>query len=176
MFDPTAFENMKVVMEGGFYDRDLDGEIRIVDRNDIINSAKMSRRYDITFTDNAEGLAEIFCTFTMEAGLDNLAAELLPKVQSEKLAGCRISVNFTIKHQKDPQVFQEIREVLRQIWGSGRKIEQTVKYNVENMKAPAETETVISFKRLVHEEQIDDLNEMITYMAASIKALRKIQI
>ncbi|MBN8200184.1 MULTISPECIES: hypothetical protein [Bacillaceae] len=173
MFDPTAFENMKVVMEGGFYDRDLDGEIRIVDRNDILNSAKMSRRYDITFKDNAEG-PEIFCTFTMEAGLDNLAAELLPQGKSGKLAGCRIYVKFIIKHQIDSQASLQIREVLRHIWGSGRKVEQTVKYHPENMKALAETETVISFNRLIHEEQIDDLNEMISYMTASMKALRKI--
>lgn len=176
MFDPTAFENMKVVMEGGFYDRDLDGEIRIVDRNDILNSAKMSRRYDITFTDIAKGLAEIFCTFTMEAGLDNLAAELLPQGKSEKLAGCRINVKFKIKHPQDSKAFLQIREVLHHIWGSGRKVEQTVKYNPENMKALAETETVISFNRLIHEEQIDDLNEMITYMTASMKALRKVYI
>ncbi|WHY60409.1 hypothetical protein [Cytobacillus firmus] len=175
MFDPTAFENMKVVMEGGFYDRDLSGEIRIVDRNDSINSAKMSRRYDLTFTDLAEGLAEILGTFTMEAGLDNLAAELLPQVKSEMLAGCRISVNFKIKHQMEHNKFQEIREVLEQIWGSGRNIEQTVKYSPENRQGLAETETIISFNRLVQEEQIDDLHEMINYMTASMDALRKIQ-
>ncbi|MBG9543003.1 hypothetical protein ACOSZF_02115 [Cytobacillus firmus] len=175
MFDPTAFENMKVVMEGGFYDRDLSGEIRIVDRNDIINTAKMCRRYDITFTDLAEGMAEILCTFIMEAGLDNLAAELLPQGKSKILAGCRISVNFTIKHQHDHKKFQEIREVLRLRWGSGRNIEQTVKYSTENRQGLAETETIISFNRLVQEEQIDDLNEMIAYMTASMDALRKIQ-
>ncbi|MBG9546597.1 hypothetical protein [Cytobacillus firmus] len=175
MFDPTAFENMKVVMEGGFYDRDLSGEIRIVDRNDSINSAKMSRRYDLTFTDVAEGLEEILATFTMEAGLDNLAAELLPQGKSEMLAGCRISVIFKIKHQMEHNKFQEIREVLEQIWGSGRNIEQTVKYSPENRQSLAETETIISFNRLVQEEQIDDLNEMIAYMTASMDALRKIQ-
>jgi hypothetical protein len=174
MFDPTAFENMKVVMEGGFYDRDLGGEIRIVDRNDIINSAKMCRRYDITFTDHTKDMAEIHCTFIMEAGLDNLAAELLPQRKSGMLSGCRILVKFIIKHQKDHQKFQEIREVLRGIWGSGRKIEQTVKYTPENREELAEIETIISFNRLVQEEQIDDLNEMITYMTASMNALRKI--
>ncbi|MGN7177949.1 hypothetical protein BK139_16540 [Paenibacillus sp. FSL R5-0490] len=175
MFDPTAFENMKVVMEGGFYDRDLSGEIRIVDRNDNINSAKMSRRYDLTFTDLAEGLAEIYCTFIMEAGIDNLAAELLPQRKTEMLAGCRISVIFKIKHQMEHNKFQEIREVLEQIWGSGRNIEQTVKYSPEKRQGLAETETIISFNRLVQEEQIDDLNEMINYMTASMDSLRKIQ-
>lgn len=175
MFDPTAFENMKVVMEGGFYDRDLSGEIRIVDRNDTINSAKMCRRYDLTFTNPAEGLAEIYCTFIMEAGLDNLAAELLPQRKTEMLAGCRISVNFNIKHQHDHKNSQEIREVLEQIWGRGRNIEQTVKYSPENRQGLAETETIITFNRLVQEEQIDDLNEMINYMTASMDSLRKIQ-
>ncbi|MEH6987331.1 hypothetical protein [Cytobacillus firmus] len=175
MFDPTAFENMKVVMEGGFYDRDLIGEIRIVDRNDMINSAKMSRRYDLTFTDLAEGLAEIYCTYIMEAGLDNLAAELLPQRKTEMLAGCRISVNFKIKHQHDHKKFREIREVLEQIWGRGRNIEQTVKYSPENTQGLAETETIITFNRLVQEEQIDDLHEMINYMTGSMDALRKIQ-
>ncbi|MCM3705797.1 MULTISPECIES: hypothetical protein [Cytobacillus] len=175
MFDPTAFENMKVVMEGGFYDRDLGGEIRIVDRNDIINSAKMCRTYDITFTDHAKEMAGIYCIFTMEAGLDNLAAELLPQRKTEMLAGCRISVNFKVKHQRDHKKFEEIREVLEQIWGSGRHIEQTVKYSPENRQSLAETETSISFNRLVQEEQIDDLNEMINYMTASLDALRKIQ-
>ena len=49
MFDPTAFENMKVVMEGIFYDKDLSGEIIILDRNDIMNIAKLSRTYDLSF-------------------------------------------------------------------------------------------------------------------------------
>lgn len=36
MFDPTAFDNMKVVIEGAIYDLDLDGEISIIDRNDLL--------------------------------------------------------------------------------------------------------------------------------------------
>ena len=36
-------------MEGIFYDKDLSGEIVIVDRNDLINTAKLSRSYDLPF-------------------------------------------------------------------------------------------------------------------------------
>ena len=43
MFDPTAYENMRVVLEGIFYDKDLSGEILVIDRNDIVNTAKLSR-------------------------------------------------------------------------------------------------------------------------------------
>lgn len=49
MFDPTAFDNMKVVIEGALYDLDICGEIVITDRNDSFNMAKMSRTFDISF-------------------------------------------------------------------------------------------------------------------------------
>ena len=49
LFDPTAFENIKVVIEGEIYDRDLSGEIFVTDRNDWFNSAKLSRKYEISF-------------------------------------------------------------------------------------------------------------------------------
>lgn len=172
MFDPAAFENMKVVMEGGFYDRDLRGEIRIMDRNDIMNSAKLSRRYDLSFTDSFEGHADIWCTFIMEAALENLAAELLPSAQSEKLAGCHVMIKFTLTHKNDFALFQKIREILKDIWGKERTIKQTGKFNPEEENGIAESESAIYFNRLVYEEQIDDLGQMIDYMIASLKALR----
>lgn len=175
MFDPTAFENMKVVMDGGFYDRDLSGEIRIIDRNDILNSAKMSRRYEVAFTENVEGHKDISCAFIMEAGLENLAAELLPEAQSEKLAGCQVFVKFTIKQKNDSKLFQEMREILRDIWGRERIIKQTVKFNPEDINNLIEAESVVHFNRLIYEEQIDDLCDMIAYMIASLQALRNVR-
>ncbi|WP_026581156.1 hypothetical protein [Bacillus sp. J33] len=175
MFDPTAFENMKVVMEGGFYDRDLNGEIRIIDRNDIINSAKMARRYEIAFTDIVDEREDIFCTFTMEAGLENLAAELSPEGRSEKLAGCHVSVKFAMDLKNDSQLIKENREILQEIWGSDRTIKQIVKYDPESMDNTVQAEAVILFNRLVYEEQIDDLTEMINYMMISLQALNKIR-
>ena len=76
MFDPTAFDNMKVVIEGALYDLDLAGKIVIIDRNDIMNIAKMSRRFDVSFT-----LPEARVTAMIEitSNLINLAAELLPE-------------------------------------------------------------------------------------------------
>ncbi|MBR8645431.1 hypothetical protein KEH51_18565 [[Brevibacterium] frigoritolerans] len=47
MFDPTAFENMKVVLEGAVYDRDFIGDILVINRDDIVNLSTMSRSYKI---------------------------------------------------------------------------------------------------------------------------------
>ncbi len=34
MFDPTAFDNLKVIVEGAVYDFDLHGDILVTDRKD----------------------------------------------------------------------------------------------------------------------------------------------
>ena len=49
LFDPTAYENLKVVFEGIVYDYDLNEEITIIERNDYINLADMSRTYNLSF-------------------------------------------------------------------------------------------------------------------------------
>jgi len=49
MFDPTAFDNLKVVLEGAGYDFDLGGEIDIVDRKDLFDFAHYERKYQIQY-------------------------------------------------------------------------------------------------------------------------------
>ena len=49
LFDPTAFDNMKVVLEGAVYDRDILGDILVVNRDDLINLASLSRQFTMEF-------------------------------------------------------------------------------------------------------------------------------
>ena len=70
MFDPTAFENMRVVMEGILYDKDLSGDIMIVDRNDVINTAKMSRNFDLSFQLKSSFVSKVTCKVTLKANLE----------------------------------------------------------------------------------------------------------
>ncbi|MBU8878973.1 hypothetical protein BGM26_08235 [Bacillus sp. FJAT-29790] len=172
MFDPTAFENMKVVIEGTLYDLDLSGEIRILDRNDLLNSAKISRKYEISFTDQMEGQADIYCSFLMEASLANLAAELLPAARSSMLAGCHIYVKFYLKHPNELSLFQKIERILIDIWGKDRTIKQVVMRDPFDDGKIISNETTVIFNRLVLEDQIDDLVSMIDYLMVSLKSLR----
>lgn len=54
MFDPTIYENVKVVLEGELYDRDLDGEITITNRSDLVDLATLSRTYVVAFEENSK--------------------------------------------------------------------------------------------------------------------------
>ncbi|WP_079509476.1 hypothetical protein [Mesobacillus jeotgali] len=174
MFDPTAFENIKVVIEGEIYDRDLSGEIIVVDRNDWINTAKLSRKYEISFTLNDYPAGEISAAMTLEAGLENLSAELLGKGRTHQLAGCEVGITFSLLHKYDDAIFQIIQKELDEIWGSQRVIAQAVHLAPLREKPLIRNVASISFNRLVYEEQIDDLTEMIEYMVDSLIKLKKI--
>jgi hypothetical protein len=172
LFDPTAFENIKVVIEGEIYDRDLSGEILVTDRNDWINTAKLSRKYEITFSLPGKDDAFLSSTMTLEAGLENLSAELLGQEHAKKLAGCNVGIHFTFKHRNESRLFEMIQQKLEAIWGNDRAIVQTANISPLDDTSFVNNKVSISFNRLIYEDQIDDLSEMIAYMIRTLEDLK----
>ena len=78
MFDPTAYENIKVVFEGIVYDFDLDGEITIIERNDIVNLANMSRVYNFLFVNKKDKKQELKMKMEIDSSIHQLASEWYP--------------------------------------------------------------------------------------------------
>jgi hypothetical protein len=171
MFDPTAYENMKVVMEGSLYDRDLDGVITILDRNDIINMAKLSRTYEIFFAVRNEDVVK--CTFSLSAELKNLAAELLPSSKSTLLSGSHIQIVFQLDHPFQKEIDVLIERELKSIWGNERSIKQMIHINPSFPVERIHKVITIEFNRLVLEDQIDDMVAMVDYMILSLRKIRK---
>jgi ASC-1-like (ASCH) protein len=171
MFDPTAFENMKVVLEGAVYDLDLTGDISIIDRNDYINTAKLSRKYELSF--KAENSSGVSAGIILEAELENLAAELLPVSRLEQQAGCWIRLLFSFEHQDNIIDYEKIQKVVSEIWGIGRKIKQTVNF-YPLQKEKMKSEVTIDFGRLVREDQIEDLTEMIDIMITTCEQIQAV--
>lgn len=170
MFDPTAFENMKVVLEGALYDLDLNGEILIFDRNDFMNLAKLSRKYEVCFS-LVDQSKNISAKLVLEAGLDNLAAELLPGGTSEKRSGCSIYLQFYFEHQKKIIDYEKIEKSLLDIWGTNRKITHLASFYPLQKDKRMHSEVKIEFDRLIQENQIDDLVEMIDSMITTLYRL-----
>ncbi|MEH7335915.1 hypothetical protein V7161_25135 [Neobacillus drentensis] len=169
MFDPTAFDNMKVVIEGALYDFDLSGEIIIADRNDIINMAKMSRSFDLSFQLPA---GTVTAKIEMESKLVNLAAELLPNSQPEKLAGSYVKLQFFLELLDTSADFQTIETIFLDIWGEKRKITQSVEYNPLDKPRKIKNTITLDFERIIGEEQMDDLIEMADFMVATLEKLQ----
>jgi hypothetical protein len=172
MFDPTAFDNMKVVIEGALYDLDLAGEIVISDRNDIVNMAKMSRRFDVKFH-LSEKLGEtVSAKIEIEANLINLAAELLPEQVSrnQNQSGCQIKLEFFLNGITQAEDLKNIQNILSDIWGDTRSIRQTI---ITHHSLSLITNVItVEFDRLISEDQIEDFVEMIDVMMLTIKKLQ----
>lgn len=172
MFDPTAFENMKVVMEGALYDRDLDGEIMILDRNDVMNLAKLKRSYEVTFSDDNN--SPVSCTLRLSAKLENLAAELLTSNLNNQLAGAHLSIQFRMKHEDSQELHKKIESVLRRIWGDERTILHEVTHNPFQKTDIVSKVITLEFNRLILEDQIDDLTHMMDYILTSIEKIKQV--
>ncbi|MDF2923411.1 MAG: hypothetical protein K0R57_2325 [Paenibacillaceae bacterium] len=148
MFDPTVYENLRVVLEGAVYDLDLAGTIRITAREDLVDLAAMSRCYRIAFTlargaadagnaaaglngpqQEAEELPPLTARIELSAGLRDLAAEILE--QPESSPGCSIKIIFT--RVLEPGVTEEQAcarslAALQQVWGDRFQIRQTISH------------------------------------------------
>ncbi|WP_394231511.1 hypothetical protein [Niallia oryzisoli] len=173
MFDPTAFENMRVVMEGCFYDKDLNGEIKIVDRNDGINTAKLSRTYDLSIQ-LALPNPNVICRFSLLASIENLTAELLPSLQSNKHTGCMVTIEFLFDQVHEKSIMKEVEAILKQIWGTERIITLIYCYEPLVLEQKGRLIAQISFNRLISEDQIDDLLVMTDYMLLTLERLEGI--
>lgn len=169
LFDPTAFDNMKVVLEGAIYDKDLAGEIVVVDRNDFINIAKMSRIYEMTFTIPTQSYSQ--CTITLEATLEQLASEIL---KMKKDFGSFIEMKFIVEHSNNDEMITEINQELVSIWGSDREFKQIIKWDPFSQNDIIQDEIIVRFNRIVTEEQMEDFPAMIDYMIESLKKLNEI--
>jgi hypothetical protein len=168
MFDPTAFDNMKVVIEGALYDLDIIGEIVITDRNDLINMAKMSRNFDMSFhLPNSIVKAKM----EMTSNLVNLAAELIPSIQLEPKSGCHLRLQFLIEHEDLEIDFQVVETILQNVWGSTRKITQIVQYHPLEIESKHTHVIKVEFERLIGEDQMDDLVEMTEFIITTLKQL-----
>lgn len=166
MFDPTAFENLKVVMEGCFYDYDLNGEIVITDRNDLVNLAKLSRTFEITFRKKRESRAA--ATFILQADLANLAAELLPASSLNSQSGASVSLKIVLLHPEDDLLYKKSLGLLKSIWGNEHIIRQHITKNISDEQSYVEIELTLSFNRIIQEDQVDDLENMAEYMVRTV--------
>lgn len=172
MFDPTAFDNMKVVLEGALYDRDIFGEIVITDRNDLMNMAKMSRYFDVSFKlPESKGNA-VSAKIMVESKLINLAAELLQGSLSESQSGCQIKLQFYLEGISMQENFQSIERILLDIWGETRKITLSIQYYPLDKAKKIKYVVTVDFDRLISEDQMDDLVEMTEFMITTIQHLQ----
>ncbi|TFE03028.1 hypothetical protein [Jeotgalibacillus salarius] len=162
MFDPTAFDNLKTVLEGTVYDRDIDGTIKITSRTDQIDIATLCRNFNLTFHVNEHSYE---ADMNLYADLRKLSAELLTTNDSE--AGAVISIIFR-KHSEEWT--DRDLNILSQQWGESRCYDIR---KISSSRNPDFCEAVVRFERTITEEMIRDIEDMVYFVIETLDFLEE---
>ena len=169
-FDPTAYENFKIIIEGSLYDADFTGDIKIINRSELVDLAVLSRSFEMQFKlPNYDGLIG---GIQIRASLKNLADEIL--YHNDSLAAAHIDVYFQYdeKDENKEGMAHSLAAALQHIWGSEREILTSItKYYHNNAYSHLVNKIIVSFNRLVTEEQADDLYELVAFAIESLVKL-----
>lgn len=164
MFDPTIYDNIKVVLEGAVYDLDLDGKILITRREDLVDLSSMSRTYAIEFARKIDkpSLAEI----NLQVHLSDLAAEILENPTAKP--GCTLTIKLFTKVKNPDIECKHIEEQLGRIWEQRPQITQLLSYRYGIIPMMYHNQITLSFGRKVDESHLDDFPHLIGYAADSL--------
>ncbi|WP_456278663.1 hypothetical protein [Bacillus sp. AK128] len=166
MFDPTIFDNLKVVVEGAVYDRDLEGELTVINRKDMIDLATMSRHYLITF--KLPDQTRACCSWELASTVSQLSSELL--VLNKEKMGCSTEITFKMDLDQSSGDVTGLQSIVSNVWGD-REIKTKIISDFPET-GQNEVEIKLIFNRTIQEEDIDDLLDMFHYMEKTLHLLQ----
>jgi hypothetical protein len=70
---------------------------------------------------------------------------------------------------------EALQSILSEIWGANRKVTQTVQSNPLEEEKKYTTIMTVEFDRLISEDQMDDVIEMIDFMIITVKQLQSMK-
>lgn len=166
MFDPTVYDNLKVVLEGQVYDLDFSNVIMITERQDIVDLASMSRKFMMAFKLSNNQFSYPYAQIVLETSLTNLKNEMLDN--NPDAVNCKISVHFFLKAKADLFQHEDITKYLFNLWGDEITIKQKVYYHYPNMD---ENYNKISVQMLqgINENNINDISTIIQHTIQSLQ-------
>ncbi|UNP78221.1 hypothetical protein MN033_08560 [Bacillus nitratireducens] len=170
MFDPTAFENLKVIVEGAVYDFDLHGDILVTDRRDVMDLASLSRMYSISFQLTEPFKTMVEATFSLSVDAKNLSGEILEVPQF--IPGCEMKLEFSFEMEQPEVGCEEIETLLHSIWGKERMITQKISYEYNKQAISYHNKVEVLFQKAITEDHVDDLIAVISHMIETVRTIQ----
>ncbi|WP_050615329.1 hypothetical protein [Bacillus testis] len=170
MFDPTAYENFKIILEGSVYDYDMAGDILVSGRSEIIDLAVLSRAFTISF--HLTGQDRIRAAILLRSSLKELADEILEENTLQPSAFVDIEFMWESDEPHSADRLAALNDCLWKVWGHDRQItlEETRKM-VDGEKGRYYYKMAVSFRRRITEEQSEDLYSLATYCIKALDGL-----
>jgi hypothetical protein len=196
MFDPTIYDNLKVVLEGLVYDLDLQGKIEITNRSDLVDLARMSRTFSVRFqlkipegstnsdgsqrTEGRELTAEqaeaysrrVEAEIEISADTEDLAGEIMGiEPEADRGPGSVILLRW-FTQSNDAAVCETVHHILQDVWGADNKFTHWITYDYDRPNR-LEIMSELDFQRKINERQIDDLPELVSLVHRSLQLLQE---
>ena len=170
MFDPTIFDNLKVVIEGAVYDLDAAGFILVTNRSDRVELATMSRYYAIQFREQ-DGEGEATAEVQLLAETEDLVAEI--SETEDLFTGCQLKIRFETVVSNPNQECPQIKTLLEEIWANNPQIVQQLMFTYEDEPRFFKNGITLDFGRKINEQQIEDMITFIDHVLHSLKCLNQ---
>jgi hypothetical protein len=170
MYDPTIFDNIKIVLEGSVYDRDLDHQWTILQRQDLVDLASMARTFFIQFT--IRNQPAVIAGIKIKSDIHDFATEWLNV--GEHKAGCFLEIQF-LASVADPEICARIQQELMNIWRARPIIRQHLQFAYPNQNQRYQNEIVLHFDRKIDETNIVDIDAILDHVMISLQFLNDLQ-
>jgi uncharacterized Zn finger protein len=176
LFDPTAFDNWKVVVEGAMYDLDREGIVLVAGREDLVDLAGMSRSFRISVRlPEEDGRAEL----RMYSDMTDFVGERHEIRLTEEPPGIRVEVRLILPGERVRDV-TALHEKLEPIWEADAEVHHTVRvtvdpHNPQALAAPGDSEYVIRipFRDKWGEDRISDIGVLQERLLESLRIIRR---
>jgi hypothetical protein len=178
LFDPTVYENIKVVVEGAVYDLDLAGTILVTNRTDRVELSTMARTYSIQFQELQEdidkeiGLKNGSAEIKLTATLEDLSSEILEL--EEGTPGCQMEIIFITQVVNIEKECEEIDKLFKDVWENRPKVEQSLFFIYGDKVNFYNNRISLDFGRKINEEQIEDIPTLIDLMFHTLQRLNQL--
>ncbi|MFC7395303.1 hypothetical protein [Scopulibacillus cellulosilyticus] len=167
MFDPTIYENLKVVIEGAVYELDLNGNLSVIDRVDNIDLAKMSRDFSLTFT-KRDGT--VSAKLTLSANTQTLSAEILDADTAN--LGCQLKITFYVNVQHPETDCEAILFLINKHWRKYRpSVTQHLSYIYGEYNGEFQDAINISLNESINESHISEVKEFLASIIDTLTSL-----
>ncbi len=172
MFDPTIYDNLKVVFEGEAYDLDAQGEFLITMREDLVNLADMSRSFSITFRHTGGACS---AGFTLTSELLDFAGELRGLRLAEEEPGVSLQLWIDMPSAYESYV-QSQSDKLWADWADSTvlELERRTAYSWEQRLLQPEQDILrvtMQYKNKINESHVDQVGAVLAHFLSTVAAI-----
>ncbi|MGD8191980.1 hypothetical protein ACQCN2_18585 [Brevibacillus ginsengisoli] len=181
MFHPTIYDNIKVVLEGAVYDRDLEGAIVVHSRADIVDLATFNRLFQIEFSlsEDVDPEKKVTVMMQLKTQLADIASEQLEQSLTDHV-GCTICLHFSLNITDVMKETYIITQILNEIWGHRPHITQEVSARFDEHRqlewppSVYKNRITLDFHRKIDEGNIEDIHDLVEHCIQSITRLNQV--